>query len=952
MQSPWWYPILTTVLPSAVIPVGLAMLANLYFNSARWTNEPFHSLVEGVGSFAAILLALFIIIMRRSEQLSPGYIWVATTLMGMGLLDGFHASIPPGQAFVWLHSVATFIGGLTFALVTLPDRISRLPQIQFAPYLVASSSVIFGLLSIIMPGWIPTMAINGQFTAIAEFLNIAGGIGFTIAWFHFAWRARQSNEHERLLLANHCLLFGMAGMLFHFSVLWDVTWWLWHVLRLFAYLVILWFFLELYNDDVKRLRISQIALKQRSNELQRTQQRLSDIIEHSPSAIAIQDTRSHFILANRQFKQLFDLGDTDISGKAINEILPESISEMELAQQRQVLDEGITTSHEETLPLRDGPRTFISSRFPLFGSNNRIYGMGCIFTDISERKSMEERLRLAQKVIENTSEAVVITDPGGIIVEINNAYTQITGYEREEVIGLNPRFSQSGHHDKQFYQAMWSQLADEGYWSGEIWDRRKDGEAFPKWLTINAIYNDDDSVSHYVGIFTDISEKKDTEKKLKNLAFYDPLTGLPNRVFFLERLNEALITSQRHRNRTALLFIDLDRFKDVNDTLGHNAGDELIIQASRRIRRCLRQSDTVARLGGDEFTVILTEISNEASIAYIAQQIIEQLCEPFMIYGTEVYIGASVGISVYPDDSDSSETLLKNADTAMYHAKDNGRGNFQFYRDEMNARMLRRVTLERNLRHALENDEFVLHYQPRYSLPEAKIIGMEALVRWNHPKEGLVPPSEFIPLAEETNLIIPLGEWVLHTACAQAKAWEHEGLGSYRMAVNLSSRQFQQLDLIQQVRNALQHCHMDPTLLELEITESIVMKNPEEVASLLAAIRRLGVHISIDDFGTGYSSLAYLKKFPINALKIDRSFVNDLPDDNDDVAIVESIIGMTRSLGIEVVAEGVETPEQVEFLQSRGCKEVQGYYFSKPLPPKEMSELLRKSTGHSSKSSL
>jgi EAL domain-containing protein (putative c-di-GMP-specific phosphodiesterase class I) len=277
----------------------------------------------------------------------------------------------------------------------------------------------------------------------------------------------------------------------------------------------------------------------------------------------------------------------------------------------------------------------------------------------------------------------------------------------------------------------------------------------------------------------------------------------------------------------------------------------------------------------------------------------------------------------------------------MYHAKDNGRGNFQFFRDEMNARMLRRVSLERSLRHALDNNEFILHYQPRYSLPEGKIVGMEALVRWNHPEEGLVPPAEFIPLAEESNLIILLGEWVLHTACAQIQTWKQQGLGSYRMAVNLSSRQFQQLDLVQQIQAALQHCQLDPELLELEITESVVMHNPEEVASLLAAIRRLGVHISIDDFGTGYSSLAYLKKFPINALKIDRSFVSDLPHDQDDVAIVESIIGMTRSLGIDVVAEGVETREQLEFLQSRGCGEVQGYYFSKPLPPEEMTKLLR-----------
>lgn len=815
-KSPWWHPLLTTVIPSAVIPVALASVINFYFSSARWANEPFHSLIEGSGSFAAILMALFIIIMRQSELLRPSYIWVATTLMGMGLLDGFHASVEPGPAFIWLHSLATFLGGSIFALVILPEHISRRAGLQSLPYLIAAISTFLGAVSILFPELLPAMATNGRFTLFAELLNILGGIGFVIAWFHFSWQQKETQPHERLLLANHCLLFGMAGMLFHFSVLWDATWWLWHLLRLFAYLVLLWFFIDIYHRDVKRLRSNQITLQQRGAELER-----------------------------------------------------------------------------------------------------------------------------AQQIIENTSEAIILTDANGMILDVNNAYTRITGFEQEEVIGRNPNISQSGYHDQAFYADMWKQLNESGHWAGEIWDRRKNGEIFPKWLTINALKREGEDPFYYVGIFSDITEKKNTEKELTNLAFYDPLTQLPNRVLFLERLEEALAISQRHHDRVALLFIDLDRFKDVNDTLGHNAGDVLIVEAAKRIKRCLRKTDTVARLGGDEFTIILTEISSEASIAYIAQQLIDEINRPYNIYDNEVFVGASIGIAVYPDDSKDSETLIKNADTAMYHAKDSGRGVFKFFRTEMNERTLRRVTMERNLRYALENGDFLLHYQPRYLLDSGRMVGMEALVRWDHHEEGMISPGEFIPLAEETNLIFPLGEWVLKSACLQAKAWQREGLGPYRLAVNLSPRQFQQHDLLNLIRTTLQEADLEPDLLELEITESVLMDDPEGAVELLGAIRELGVHISIDDFGTGYSSLAYLKKFPINALKIDQSFVRDLPDDQDDVAIVDSIIALAESLGLDVVAEGVETLEQANFLQSRGCNEVQGYYFSRPLPAEVLRETMQ-----------
>ena len=930
----WPHAILTTVLPSAVIPVAVAVLVRQYWGAAQWPHQPFHSLIEATGSFAAILLALFIIIMRRGDQLRPGYVWVATTLMGMGLLDGFHAGVQPGPAFVWLHSMATLMGGATFALVVLPERISALPRLHAAPYLMAAGCVLLGIGSVLFPGLIPAMAENGHFTALAELMNAVGGAGFVLAWFHFARQKNPEDRGERLVLANHCLLFGMAGLLFHFSTLWDATWWLWHLLRLIAYLVILWFFLSLYNADIKRIQANR-------NELESTRKRLSDIIENSPSIITLKDTAGRFVLANRQFKERFGIAPEAAVGKTAAELFPAEVAEPDRAGDRRVIEHGLAIEGEETLALGAGPKTFLTARFPLGDRDQGIYGVGCIQTDISERKAMEESLRLAQRIIENTAEAVVVTDADGLIVDINQAYTRITGYERHELIGMNPNVNQSGRHEPVFFVDLWRQLIDTGYWAGEIWDRRKDGEVYPKWLTINAIRDDQGKTRHYVGIFTDISEKKATETKLKNLAFYDPLTGLPNRVYFRERLEEALAVRQRRGSRMALLFIDLDRFKDVNDTLGHNAGDELIVQASKRIRGCLRKTDTVARLGGDEFTVILAEVANEAYAGQLAQHVIERLRQRFVLSGTDVFIGASIGISLYPEDGDDSETLVRNADTAMYHAKENGRGNYQFFRAEMNQRMQRRVTLERNLRHALENDEFVLHYQPKYILETGRLSGVEALVRWRHPLEGLVPPAEFIPLAEETNLILPLGKWVLQTACRQVKDWEMRGLGLHRVSVNLSSRQFQQPDLVRIIRDSLDDATLNPDFLELEITESVVMNNPEAAARLLDEIRAMGVHVAIDDFGTGYSSLAYLKKFPIDALKIDKSFVRDLPQDGDDAAIVESIIALARSLGLGVVAEGVETQAQCEFLRAKGCREVQGFYFSKPLAAEVFVEQIK-----------
>ncbi|MBF0170751.1 MAG: EAL domain-containing protein, partial [Nitrospinae bacterium] len=565
--------------------------------------------------------------------------------------------------------------------------------------------------------------------------------------------------------------------------------------------------------------------------------------------------------------------------------------------------------------------------------------------DITPRKRAEERIRLAAKVFESAGEAIVITDHTTRIVEVNPAYLAITGYAREEVVGRRPSLGASGRHDEAFYREMWRQVNETGGWSGEIWDRRKEGDVYPTLLTISAITDDYGQVTHYVGVFVDISHQKRTEESLQRLAYYDPLTALPNRALFRDRLAQALEQARRHTSKVALFFLDLDRFKNVNDTLGHDAGDDLLVEASRRIGAAIRATDTLARLGGDEFTVILGELDHVDDAGRIARTIIDALTLPFSLKGHDVFIGASVGIGIFPDDGATDEELIKNADMAMYQAKGAGRGTYAFFEEEMNRANLLRRELEQGMRRGIGAGEFVLYYQPKIDLATGGLAGAEALIRWRHPQKGLLFPDTFIPMAEETGLILPLGAWTLTEACRQLAAWDRAGLVLPSLSVNLSARQFAQADLAETVRGALTLHGVPPERLELEITESAVMADPARAIETVKSIRAMGVRFSMDDFGTGYSSLSQLKKFPLDALKIDKAFVLDLINDPDDRAIVASIVSLGGALGLKVVAEGVESPLHVTALQELGAGFGQGYHWAKPLPPDDFARFMDRPKG-------
>jgi diguanylate cyclase (GGDEF)-like protein/PAS domain S-box-containing protein len=549
----------------------------------------------------------------------------------------------------------------------------------------------------------------------------------------------------------------------------------------------------------------------------------------------------------------------------------------------------------------------------------------------------QAQLRLAERIFQNTAEGIKVTDTEGTIVSVNAAFETITGYQAAEVLGRNPRFLKSERHDAAFYRKLWETLLETGHWRGEIWNRRKSGEIYPEWLTISAVPDEQGCVTHYVGVFSDISHIKEAQKQIDFLAYHDALTHLPNRTLFRDRLVHALTHAHREVRTLAVIFIDLDRFKTVNDTLGHPVGDELLLQVSRRMTETIRADDTLARLGGDEFVLLLEDGDSAQWAATVAHKLLECLSRPMHISGHELVVTTSLGISLYPTDGEDADTLIRHADRAMYEAKQRGRNNFQFFTQSLNDGAFERLVMENVLRGAVSRDELVLYYQPQIDLANGRLMGVEALVRWRHPELGLVPPDRFIPLAEEIGIIGDIGAWVLRAACRQLADWDAQGIQVPRMSVNLSVKQIDDSSLVELVASTLRETGLGDNRLELEVTESMLMRVPEANRITLDAIKSMGVELTVDDFGTGYSNLAYLKLLPLDRLKIDQSFVRDIGRDSNDEAIVRAIIALARSLGLETVAEGVEEAHQAEFLLREGCNLVQGYLYSRPFPAEQLA---------------
>jgi diguanylate cyclase (GGDEF)-like protein/PAS domain S-box-containing protein len=550
-----------------------------------------------------------------------------------------------------------------------------------------------------------------------------------------------------------------------------------------------------------------------------------------------------------------------------------------------------------------------------------------------------DRLRLAAAVFDSTREGVVVTDSAGLIVHVNRAFIQITGYPLEEVLGANPSKFKSGRHGSEFYRQMYRSILSAGQWSGEIWNRRKNGEIYPQWQSIRSIKGDDGQIKHFVAVFSDLTAIKRSEHELLQLAHYDALTGLPNRLLFIDRTRQALVSARTSKRGCALLLIDLDHFKHINDSLGHNSGDETLKVVGERLDGLFDKTLTLARLGGDEFGLLIENCQQVVQAAGYAQQIIDGFKVPFTVNDQQLFISASIGISLFPSDALNAEQLLRNADSALFKAKSNGREGYALYTEELTAHARQRVQLASELRRAIEQDELRVFFQPIHDLENSSILGVEALVRWQHPQRGLVPPGEFIPIAEQSGLIADIDAWVLKAACRQMSLWLAAGIAISFVAVNVSSRLFIHGDLERQVARVLAETGLDPAYLELEVTESAVMEDPEQAIEQLHRLRGLGLSLAIDDFGTGYSSLLRLKRMPVQKLKIDQGFVAGLPSDEDDIAIVRVIITLAKSMGMRVLAEGIEHAEQAGFLLANGCQLGQGYWFARPMPAEEIDWL-------------
>jgi len=609
---------------------------------------------------------------------------------------------------------------------------------------------------------------------------------------------------------------------------------------------------------------------------------------------------------------------------------------------KQLLAAPMPQPYDVTYRMRhkDGSYRWIQARGQLLlnerGRPERLTGTA---SDITQRRNDEDSLRQAAAVFDATQEGVLVTDAQQRIVHSNPAFSRITGYSQEEIIGLQPSLLKSGRHDATFYHSMWQALENRGAWSGEVWNRRKNGEIYPQWQNIRAIRDDKGEISHFVAVFSDISALKRSQRELDYLAHHDPLSNLPNRLLFTERVEHALERAKRDDRRGAVLLVDLDHFKHINESLGHNIGDLLLKEVGERLAQQLNAGVTLARLGGDEFGLLCEDCSSAEGATGMAQLVLSCLKQPFEVMGQELFISASIGISLYDQDSQDVAQVLRNVDSALFKAKSSGREGYAFYTEELTQYARQRVELVSALRHALENDELRVYYQPLICLKDQRMIGAEALVRWQHPERGLVPPGEFIPIAEESGLIGAIDAWVLEHACRQMVAWQAAGAELRFVAVNVSSRLFSRGELDLRVARILAETGLDPALLELEVTESAVMENADAALALLGRLRELGVRLAIDDFGTGYSSLARLKRMPVHKLKLDQSFVRGLPHDQDDVAITRAVIALGHSLGLKVLAEGIEQIEQAELLLALGCDHAQGYHFGRPQPASELLSL-------------
>lgn len=884
----------------------------------------------------------------QAEQVRLLYVGGISTILTGAVLASLlavaqQASVGSMQAFGWLAGVWL----ITFVRISMVRAYQRAAKVagSDADWLtrfrlgVFASASIWGLASILL---FPPHEVMYQtflaFTLAAvttgaviaysiDFVSIAGYMA--LALLPFAIRAFSEGAPVPSTM-------GMMSLLFlGYSAL--------NVRRLSSHLV--------ENISLRfQADSGKTQLMQKDADLKLLNERLTALIEAIPDAIFFKDGNGRWLITNETAKRLFKLHGFKWRGlteRELAEARPEFRAAHEgcLVEDERAWEAGtLTISQEQVVGDNGAVHDFEVRKMPVFGRDGRRKALVVIGRDITERRAAERELLIAAAAFD-VQEGIIISDADGVIVRVNRAFSRLTGYGAEEVIGKSPTFLRSDRHDALFYQQMQEKLQTEGFWQGEIWHLCKDGASHPHWQTISTIKGANGEVTNFIGTFSDISQYKEAEEAIHTLAYFDQLTNLPNRRLLLDRLRQALVSSVRHKHHGAILFIDLDNFKTLNDSRGHAIGDLLLIEVALRLTASVRVEDTVARLGGDEFVVMLEGLSEQAEQAatyaeIVGTKILEALNQPYLLNGYEHHSTPSIGVSLFQGENESVEDLLKYADAAMYQAKQSGRNTLRFFDPAMQASLEARLSIEADLRQALPQQQLKLYYQPQVN--EARqVIGAEVLLRWQHPTRGLVSPAQFIPIAEDNGLIVPIGFWVLKEACAQLKHWEpHPYARSLKLSVNISARQFRQPDLVDRVRQVLLQTEVNPARLKLELTESLVLDNVSDTIAKMHALKALGLSFSMDDFGTGHSSLAHLKRLPLDEVKIDQSFVRDITSDPNDAAIVHTIIAMTETLGLNVIAEGVETEAQLQFLKLHGCQRFQGYLFGKPVALTEFESFI------------
>ncbi|MET0066804.1 MAG: EAL domain-containing protein [Candidatus Thiodiazotropha sp.] len=691
------------------------------------------------------------------------------------------------------------------------------------------------------------------------------------------------------------------------------------------------------HRELKEAEIRREA-EQTKQALHRSEHRYRQLVDHSPTPI--------MLIQHGQIVYLNEAANQTLRASADKPILHQQTSQLMQDEAYRLADVLTGKRHQQICqPCHSRFRRAdgVMIQVEVFVSEVDHEGAPAaqlVFTDITHRKESDAKLQQAVQIIEHTMEGVLTTDANGIITSVNPAFTEITGYGEAEIIQQHPGILISDRHPPEFFDELRNQVKQTGSWRGEVWNQRKNGEVYPAWMTISCVRDEEEEAPHFVAVFSDITSIKQTQSQLEHLAHHDSLTNLPNRLLFEDRLQHAIAQAKRQNRQLAVLFLDLDRFKNINDSLGHAMGDELLKEVAKRLQNILRDDDTAARLGGDEFTILVENLEDPSQAAVVATKIQQKFKTPFKIAGRELHVTTSIGISIYPEDGKDVADLTKNADAAMYQAKEQGRNNYRYYTSELTRTAFERLLLETELRSALKNDQLLLYYQPQISLRNGEMTGAEALLRWHHPRLGIIPPARFVPLAEESGLIHEIGTWVLKQACEQARYLYKQGLFQGRMAINLSVRQIMQTDLILRFEEIIAESGCPPDMLQLEVTEGIFMGQMKHSVPVLDVFKKLGVSIAIDDFGTGYSSLSYLKQLPIDKLKIDRSFIRDMPHDSDAVAITQAIVSLGKNLGLRITAEGIETMAQQSLLQKMGCQEGQGYLYSPPVPADVFEQML------------